>query len=384
MTNRGWLFSIKSVYYLREMHKNFSYRQLFSFAEMVFLKMGCNENDAKTAATNLLIADLRGIDSHGVARLSGYVRLWEAQRINAKPNIRLIHETPSTGVVDGDSGLGLVVAPYAMQIAIEKAKIVGTGWVSVQNSNHFGIAGAYAMMGLSEDIVGIAMTNASAIVAPTFSKEKLLGTNPIAVAIPAGKEPPFVADFATTTAANGKLEILQRKNESVPLGWVQNKEGQQSDDAHELKKGGALLPLGSDREHSSHKGYMLGSIVDIFSGILSGANFGPWVPPFPSYVPMPENMPGKGIGHFFGAMRVDAFRPASEFKNNMDQWIRRFRSAEAVEGESVIIPGDPERIVELERQKTGIPLLDSVVQDLVLVGQLLEIDFLNSIKFSGK
>ena len=363
------------------MDQKYSYSQLLSFAEAVFLKIGCNEKDAKTAASNLLIADIRGVDSHGVARLSGYVRLWEAQRINARPNIQLIHETPSTGVVDGDSGLGLVVAPFAMQIAIEKAKNAGTGWVSVQNSNHFGIAGAYAMMGLEDDIIGIAMTNASAIVAPTFSKEKLLGTNPIAVAIPAGDEPPFVADFATTTAANGKLEILQRKNEPVPLGWVQDKEGQQSDDAHELKKGGALLPLGSDREHSSHKGYMLGSIVDIFSGILSGANFGPWVPPFPSYVPMPENMPGKGIGHFFGAMRIDAFRPASDFKNNMDQWIRRFRSAEPVEGvSSVIVPGDPERIIEAERRIKGITLIDPVVEDLVQVGQRLGVDFKNFIK----
>jgi L-2-hydroxycarboxylate dehydrogenase (NAD+) len=141
----------------------------------------------------------------------------------------------------------------------------------------------------------------------------MLGTNPIAVAIPAGEEPPFVADFATTTAANGKLEILQRKQKPVPEGWVQDKEGKSSYDAHELKKGGALLPLGGDREHGSHKGYMLGSIVDIFSGVLSGANFGPWVPPFPAYVPMPEQMPGKGIGHFLGAMRIDAFRQAGRF-----------------------------------------------------------------------
>ena len=138
---------------------------------------------------SLLSADLRGVDSHGVARLSGYVRLWEVKRVNAKPEIKIIHETPSTAVVDGDSGLGLVVAPYAMQVAIEKAKNVGTGWVSVKNSNHFGIAGSHAMMALEHDMIGIAMTNASALVAPTFSVERLLGTNPIAVAIPAGNEP---------------------------------------------------------------------------------------------------------------------------------------------------------------------------------------------------
>lgn len=352
------------------MEKKYSHEQLFTFAKAIFQKIGCSESDAEIATNSLLSADLSGVDSHGVARLNGYVRLWEVNRINATPDIRIVHETPSTGVVDGDSGLGLVVAPYAMQVAINKAKDVGSGWISVQNSNHFGIAGQYAMMALSEDMIGIAMTNASALVAPTFSKERMLGTNPIAVAVPAGKEPPFVADFATTTAANGKLEILQRKNKPVPDGWIQNSEGENSNDAHELKKGGALLPLGSDREHSSHKGYMLGSIVDVFSGVLSGANFGPWVPPFPSYVPMPENQPGKGIGHFFGAMRIDAFRSADDFKSNMDLWIRRFRNAKPAKGfEKVIVPGEPEREIEADRRKNGIHLLAEVVKDLECLGE---------------
>jgi len=221
-------------------------------------------------------------------------------------------------------------------------------------------------MALEHGMIGIAMTNASALVAPTFSVERLLGTNPIAVAIPAGKEPAFVADFATTTAANGKLEILQRKNLQAPGGWVQTKEGISSTDANEIKKGGALLPLGGDKEHGSHKGYALGAIVDIFSAVLSGANYGPWVPPFPSYVPMPENMPGEGIGHFFGAMRVDAFRPAEEFKNNMDNWIQRFRSSKTIEGEErVYIHGDIEREITEVRMKHGIPLIKPVEDDLI-------------------
>lgn len=348
----------------------FSYQQLSQFVTAVFKKIGCSDTDAATAAAALISADLRGIDSHGVARLSGYVRLWEAKRVNATPQIKVVHETPSTGVVDADSGLGLVAAPFAMQLAIEKAKNVGTGWVSVGHSNHFGIAGYHAMMALPHDMIGIAMTNASALVAPTFSVERLLGTNPICVAIPAGNEPAFVADLATTTAANGKLEILQRKNLVAPEGWIQDKQGHSSTNPHELKGGGALLPLGGDREHGSHKGYALGAVVDIFSAILSGANYGPWVPPFPAYVPMPENMPGKGIGHFFGAMRIDAFRPAADFKLHMDQWIQRFRSAKTVEGqEKVLIPGDPEREAEKERMENGIPLLSSVVKDLKDLGE---------------
>lgn len=348
----------------------YSYQQLFKFTKAIFQQIGCSAADADIAAKVLLSADLRGVDSHGVARLSGYVRLWDAKRVNATPHIQIIHETPSTAVVDGDGGLGLVVAPFAMQVAIDKAKQVGTGWVSVQNSNHFGIAGYHAMMALEQDMIGIAMTNASPLVAPTFSVERLLGTNPICVAIPAGEEPAFVADLATTTAANGKLEILQRKSQETPTGWVQDKEGNPSTNPHELKSGGALLPLGGDREHGSHKGYALGAVVDIFSAVLSGANYGPWVPPFPAYVPMPTEMPGKGIGHFFGAMRLDAFRPAADFKFHMDKWIRRFRSATPIAGEEqVLIPGDPEREMEANRMKAGIPLLKAVSEDLELLGE---------------
>ena len=358
------------------MEKLYSVNELIDFTRSVFIQIGCSKEDAYSATNALLSADLRGIDSHGIARLTGYVRLWEAGRVNARPDINIIHESPSTATVDGDSGLGLVVAPFAMQVAIEKAKVAGTGWVAVQNSNHFGIAAYHAMKALEHDMIGISMTNASALVAPTFSIERMLGTNPICVAVPSGTEPPFVADLATTTAANGKLEILQRKNLEAPAGWIQDEQGNSTSDAHALKHGGALLPLGSDREHGSHKGYALGAIVDIFSAVLGGANYGPWVPPFPAYVPMPENQPGKGIGHFFGAMRIDAFRPAEDFKKHMDLWIQRFRSARPVdESQPVLIPGDPERWMEKERKENGIPLLPAVVEDLGRLASKLGIAF---------
>lgn len=347
------------------MSENFSYPSLYSFAQQVFFKIGCSKKDAKVAADSLLSADIRGVDSHGVARLSGYVRLWEVKRINAKPQIRIVHETPSTAVINGDSGLGLVVAPFAMQVAIDKGKTCGSGWVSVKNSNHFGIAGKHAMMALSHDMIGIAMTNASALVAPTYSAERLLGTNPIAVAIPSGDEQPFVADFATSAISKGKMEILQRKNESAPEGWAQTKNAERSIDPYILEKGGALLPLGGNKDHGSHKGYALGSIVDIFSAILSGANYGPWVPPFPAFLSLPENMPGEGIGHFFGALRIDAFRSAKEFKKDMDQWIQRFKSAKTVDGQQrVYIPGEPEKEMEGKRLANGIPLDEKVIEDL--------------------
>lgn len=338
--------------------------------------MGCPETEAWTAADCLNQADLRGVDSHGVARLSGYTRLWELKRLNATPAIRIVHETPSTAVIDGDMGLGLVTAPYAMKVAIEKAKIAGTGWVAVQNSNHYGIAGYHAMMALEHDMIGFSMTNASPLVAPTFSRGRFLGTNPISVAIPALTQPPFVIDMATTTVANGKLEVLQRKGLDAPLGWTQDKDGNPTTDAYSLKKGGSMLPLGGDREHGGHKGYCLGAMVDILSAVLSGANYGPWVPPFVAFLDPPTTQVGKGIGHFLGAMRIDAFRPADEFKKHMDNWIQTFRNADVASGqEKVLIPGDPERELTKERLKNGIPLHEQVVEDLRKLGEQFGLEF---------
>ena len=349
--------------------KKFSYSSLNNFTEQIFAAIGFNKIESTLATKALLSADLRGIDSHGIARLIGYVRLWEQGRLNANPKITIEHETPSTAVVNGDAGVGLVVAQYAMQIAMDKASKVGTGWVAVNNSNHFGIAGYHAMLALEQDMIGIVMTNASAIVAPTFSMQRLLGTNPIAMAVPAGQEKPFIADFATTTASNGKLEILQRANKDTPLGWVQDNVGNQSTDANILKKDGAMLPLGSDKEHGSHKGYALGAMVDILCGVLSGGNYGPWVSPFPAYIPIPENQPGKGIGHFLGAMRIDAFQTKDNFKKNMDQWIATFKSAQPISNHNpVLIPGDLEREYETDRLKNGIPIVDEVIQNLTELG----------------
>lgn len=347
---------------------NFTPKQLSSFTQQVFIKCGMNAEDALQAADVLISADLRGIDSHGVARLSGYVRLYEAKRANMNPIHKIIHETPSTATVNADEGLGIVVAPKAMEIAIEKAKNVGTGWVAIQNSNHFGIAAYHAMKALPHDMIGIAMTNASPLVAPTFSKQRMLGTNPICYAFPTSKHFPVVVDMATSAAANGKLEIAQRTGKAIPNNWVQTKDGQESTNANELSNGGSLLPLGG------HKGYGLASMVDILCGVLSGANYGPWVPPFVSFLNPLPNLPGNGIGHFLGAMRIDAFRPANDFKNNMDNWIDSFKNAAKIDAnQQVIIPGEPEYLLEIERIKNGIPLNEKVVSDLQALAQKLNL-----------
>ena len=361
----------------------FTENTLREFTESVFLAIGCSKEHAALAADVLVASDLRGIDSHGVARLSGYVRLWEKKRINATPNITIVHETATTATVDGDAGLGLVVAPFAMKLAMEKAEKYGSGWVSVKNSNHFGIAGYHAMQAVEKNMIGFAMTNASPLVSPTFTTERLLGTNPMCYAFPAGKHAPVVVDMATAAAANGKLEIAQRAGKPIPEGWVQTKDGNNTTDAHALKTGGSLLTLGSDREHGSHKGFGLSATVDILSAVLSGANYGPWVPPFVAFLdPLPD-LPGQGIGHFVGAMRVDGFRPVEDFKKHMDNWIERFKSAKPINPDQpVVIPGEPELEAEKERKVSGIPLVEPVVKDLNELAEKLGIGVLRGSKNS--
>ncbi len=341
----------------------YSYQLLYAFVKKLFLRIGCSEDDACIVADVLLSAELRGIESHGLLRIPDYINLWKNNRINVKPNITIVHETPGTAVIDGDSALGMIAGKKSMEIAIKKASQCGTGWVSTRNSNHFGIAGYYAMMALQHDMIGISMTNANPLVAPTFSVDRLLGTNPIAVAVPANKQPSFVADFATTPIARGKLDLMHKKGLKAPLGYVQDKEGNPSNDPNILTQGGAILPLGGDYEHGSHKGYCLGSIVDIMSAMLSGAGYGPWVPPSVAFLPVLQNDEVKGTGHFFGAMRIDAFRHADEFKTMMDKWILTFRNSKPIEGqEKVLVPGDPEREMEAVRKKEGIPVMPLLIE----------------------
>jgi len=340
------------------------------------MKMGCSEEDSKSIADVFLAAEIRDHASHGMIRIKEYYELWKAGRINVKPDVRIVYETPGTAVVDGDNAVGVVAARKSMKIAIEKAKNAGTGWVATRNSNHFGIAGYYSMMALEHDMIGICLTNANPLVAPTFSITRMMGTNPVAVAIPALRQPPFVADFATTPIARGKLAIAEKKGEKVPFGFVQNKTGIPSDDPAILKSGGSMLTLGGDRLHGSHKGYCLSAIVDIFSSLFSGANFGPFVPPSVAYLPVKDEKVGEGTGHFFGAIRIDAFQPAREFKSKMDQWIETFRVAAPAEGqERVLIPGDPEREAESRIMQEGIKLVPAIKDDLVAIAGELGIDF---------
>ena len=220
------------------------------------------------------------------------------------------------------------------------------------------------------------MTNANPLVAPTFSVSRFLGTNPVAVAVPAKKQPPFVADFSTTPIARGKLAVAEKKGEKTLPGYVQDSNGNPSDDPSILKRGGSMLTLGGDYEHGSHKGYCMSAIVDIFSAVLSNANFGPFVPPSVAYLPVLDEKVGEGTGHFFGAMSIDAFQEANEFKAKMDKWIETFRNAKSAPGKpAVMIPGDPERKNEGRIIKEGINVLPAIAKELKEIAGQLGVDF---------
>jgi len=349
---------------------------LEDFTRKVFEKMGCSPEDAKKATDVFIAAELRGYSSHGMIRIKDYFQLWQANRINVKPNVKIVHESPSTAVVDGDGAIGMIAATRSMEIAIEKAKVAGTGWVSTRGSNHFGIAGYYSMMALKHDMIGICMTIANPLVAPTNSVSRMLGTNPLAFAVPAGENPPFVADFATTPIARGKLAVAAKKGESVPEGYVQDADGVSSSDPDILKEGGSMLTLGGTKEQGGHKGYCMSAVVDIFSAVLSGANFGPFCPPSVAYLPVKDEKVGEGTGHFFGAMRIDAFQTPEAFKAQMDKWIETFRAAKPGKGhDRVLIPGDPERENEERISKEGIDVLVPVQKEMKEIADELGIEF---------
>jgi len=340
---------------------------LREFSTRVFLHFGCPQEDAEQAADVLACADLRGIDSHGVARLHSYFEMLRDGGVNPKPKIEIVHSTSSTATVDGDNGLGLVVGAKANRIAMDLAANAGSGWVSVRNTNHFGIAGYYVLKALERDLIGWAMTNSTKMVAPLWGADRMLGTNPIAIGFPGKLEPPVVIDMASSAVAYGKIEMARRKGDPIPSGWAINREGVVTIRPQDMIEGGALLPLGSDREHGGHKGYCLAIMVDMLSSVLSGANWGPFAPPFAlrQELEMPTRSVGKGIGHFFGAMRIDGFIDPDAFKEQVDEYVRVFRATKPAPGTNgPLIPGDPERQAEQERREKGVPLVPAVIEDL--------------------
>jgi LDH2 family malate/lactate/ureidoglycolate dehydrogenase len=329
-----------------------SEEKLKAFVSAVLTKVGVAPSDAAVVGDVLVASDLRGIESHGLARLeSYYVSRIRNGKLKAAPDVKVVRETASSIVLDADNGLGHPTAKRAMLSVIEKAKAQGCAFGAVRNSNHFGIAGYYAMLALEHDLIGIASTNSVRYGAPTYGKQIMLGTNPFAYAIPADEEPAFVFDFATTTVPRGKLEVYQRKEKPLNPGWAIDAAGAPTLDANAALKG-ALLPLGGfGVDNGGHKGYGLGLLVDILCGVLSGGAFG-------NDLPLPSSGPEPGkISHFFGAIRIDGFRDVAAFKRDLDRELRAFKESEKAPGcERIYVAGEIEFEKTIAHRRDGVPV----------------------------
>jgi len=347
--------------------------RLHAFVMACLEAVGAAADDAKVVADVLIAANLRGVDSHGVARLRRYVKGIHTGTIEARPSRTIPQEGPATAVIDAGNGLGQPAALAAMRLAIAKAEQIGLGMVLTRRSNHFGIAGYYAMLALEHGMIGMVSTNASPQVAPTFAAEPMFGTNPLAIAIPTGGPSPFVLDMATSTAARGRIEQMRREGKPIPAGWAIGPDGTTTTDAGALiaglidRRGHALLPVGGAGEtYGGHKGYGLALMVDLLCGPLAGAAWGRHV-----YGPS-----GANLGHCFLAMRVDCFRPWDEFIADSDQLLRDIRAAKKVPGqERVYIPGEKEAEETQRRTRDGIPLLPVVLSDLAKLADEAGVEF---------
>lgn len=322
--------------------------------ERAFAALGMPQEQAAISADALIEADLMGVSSHGV---SNYIQLIYAPGlrkgyIKAKPDIRVARDAGAAVLVDGDDGMGHVVGHRAMSEAIERAKANGVGLATVRRSRHYGAAGYYALLAARRDCIGISMTNADSFVVPTHGREARLGTNPISVAAPAGEEPLFLLDMATSTVPFGKIMLAARAGHSIPLGWAADGEGRPTTDPKAAYEARRLLPLGGTYEQGSHKGYGLAMLVDVLCGALAeGIHRGGSV--------------GGSVGHFFCAIDVEKLIPLDEFRSNMDQLIRLMRDTPRVdESEPVIYPGWKEHVARVDREANGIPLHPKVLEYL--------------------
>lgn len=347
-------------------------KALRGFCEAVFTNLGVPSADARVTTDVLVLADLRGIESHGVARLPRYVSGIREGLMKPIDESRVLRETKATALIDGEQSLGQVVGVKAMNLAVRKARDVSIGVVTVRNSNHYGIAGYYAMMALEHDLVGMSMTNAAPLVVPTFGRISVLGTNPIAIAVPTAREPPFVLDMATSVVPRGKVEVLDRAGKPMPEGWAVDERGKNTTDPGRVlqalakRLGGGLLPLGGEgEEFSGHKGYGLALMVDVLSGVLSGAATG-------LQVYADEKRPD--VGHFFLALDPAAFRPLDEFKRDMDRLARELKDSPKAEGQArIYVAGEKSAARTEAHRREGVPLGPKVVEQLKKIGAELGI-----------
>jgi LDH2 family malate/lactate/ureidoglycolate dehydrogenase len=320
----------------------------------VFEKMGVSPEDAAEGADVLVQTDLRGVETHGVSNmLRVYVQYYNEGTLKARPNWRIVRESPATATIDADHGLAVILGPKAMRIAMDKARKVGVGVVTMHDAGHSGALGHHAMLAAKEDMVGMVATAAGLLVVPTFGAEPRLGTNPLAMAAPAKNEPPFLFDVATSAVAGNKLRLAERVDAKLLPGWIAELDGSPILEETPIRERDEYyqLPLGGTRELGSHKGYGLAIMVEVLATMLSAG--------VPSMV---TEAPGLSR-HYFAAYSIDAFMDVDVFKERMDEMLRALRETKPAPGhERVLYPGLAEYEEEQDRLANGIPLHSEVVQ----------------------
>ena len=353
-------------------------KKLSTFTKNVFKTFKVPDEDAHICADNLVLADLRGIPSHGVARLKRYVDGMLTGVIFPSTKPEIINDTPSAATVDGNGGLGQVVGYFSTNLAIDKAKKTGIGIVTVRNSNHYGIAGYYSQMVLNEGMIGVSLTNTAPLVVPTFGREMMFGTNAMSFAAPAKRNRPFFLDMATSVVPRGKLEVFDRAEKDMPEGWAVDSNGEVATNASKVLKnmlkrlGGGILPLGGEGEvFSGHKGYGLAIIIDILCGVLSGGAYADIVNMKKDGKPAPAN-----VSHFFMALKIENFIDMDTFTTKMDDLIDRLKnSAKAKNQERIFIHGEKEYEMYDKHIKEGIPIQEKVYNTLKVIAQDRQVDF---------
>ncbi|PPA70405.1 Ldh family oxidoreductase [Jeotgalibacillus proteolyticus] len=345
----------------------FDWEKLQQFCIEIFEKNGLSNKDATTVSESLVQANLRGVDSHGVVRTSIYIKRVEEGLINPEAEIAMEQEKGAVTLLNGQNHFGAVVGTKAMNMAIRKSKKYGAALVGVKGSNHFGTGAYYALKAIEQDTLLIVVSNASQTMPPTGGVRPFLGTNPLAVGVPAGKEQPFVLDMATSVVARGKIIVAAQKNEEIPLGWAIDCNGTETTDA-QAALDGSVLPLGGA------KGYGISMFIDILSGVLTGAGFGKYVNNMYENWNDPQN-----VGHFFIAIDINQFMPVDQFKSRMDLYIQEIKAEpKAPNVKEIFIPGEIEKRIEEERKKNGIALPEKLVEEFIQLGEKYGLNFLST------
>lgn len=332
-------------------------RSLVERCARILEAVGMGAEDAALVADSLVLAELRGVRSHGLIRLPIYVERIRRGLVDPRAKLQVVSETDAAAALDACNGHGIPAGVRAMDLCIEKARRSGVALVTVRRSNHFGMAWYFARRAVAQDMIGIAASNSDAFMAPWGAGKRYLGTNPLAIGIPAGEEPPIALDMATSVAAHGRILLAKERGEPIPQGWAIDREGRPTTDPSAALEG-ALLPFGGA------KGSAIALIIDLVCGPLAGALTGPFIAPLYTGLDRPQ-----GLGHLFAAVDIAAFTDPAEFKRRVDESIRAVRALPPAAGfDRVMLPGEPEWLKEQENRRLGVAL------DPVVESQLAELE----------